>query len=120
MTMFVWPLIYVAAPYTYPDPIVNTRDAIAAADEILDSGLAYPYVPHLTMLWHLVTPRDIEHWYQYDLQLLFRCDALLRLPGESTGADGEVEFALDHEIPVVHNVEEALVIARRLGPKVSA
>ncbi len=39
-------------------------------------------------------------------RLLQHCDAVLRLPGESTGADQDVAIARRRGIPVYHRVEE--------------
>ena len=39
-------------------------------------------------------------------RLLEHCDAVLRLPGESTGADQDVAIAHRRGIPVYHRVEE--------------
>lgn len=94
------PLVYVAAPYTNPDPVANTNKLIHAVDRLVDDGLVTPLAPHLTLLWHVVSPRPLEFWYAYDLATLARCDACYRLPGPSSGADKEVEFAKGRGIPV--------------------
>lgn len=86
------PLIYVAGPYTNPDPVINVRRACAVADELVAIGAAV-IVPHLSMLWHLVSPADVDDWYQRDLDVLDHCHALVRFYGESWGADREVEHA---------------------------
>jgi hypothetical protein len=39
-------------------------------------------------------------------RLLEHCDAVLRLPGQSTGADADVAIALRLGLPVYHRVEE--------------
>lgn len=39
-------------------------------------------------------------------RLLEHCDAVLRLPGDSTGADRDVAIARRRGIPVHHHVEE--------------
>ena len=39
-------------------------------------------------------------------RLLQHCDAVLRLPGKSTGADQDVAIARDRGLPVYHDVEE--------------
>ena len=39
-------------------------------------------------------------------RLLEHCDAVLRLPGESTGADQDVAIARRRGIPVYHQIEE--------------
>lgn len=97
------PLVYVAGPYTHPDPAINVHDTILAAQRLWDTGLMVPVVPHLTHLWHLIAPQPYERWLEYDNELLARCDALYRLPGESAGADKEVERAVKHlGIPVFH------------------
>lgn len=94
------PLIYVAAPFSAPDPIVNTRNAIDAAQVVWDCG-GCPLVPHShTFLWHMLHPAPTEDWYERDLHLLERCDALIRLPGFSPGADREAEHAALLGLPV--------------------
>jgi hypothetical protein len=93
-------LVYIAGPYSHPDPVANTHAVIALASELIDEGLVTPLVPHLTLLWHAVSPRPLDFWYAYDVALLQRCDALFRMPGDSSGADMEVEFALTRGIPM--------------------
>jgi hypothetical protein len=39
-------------------------------------------------------------------RLLQHCDAVLRLPGESTGADNDVRIARELGIPVYHSIDE--------------
>lgn len=97
--------VYIAAPYTHPDPIVNTRNAILAGEEVSNRG-HIPYIPHLNLLWHMVAPHEPSFWYAYDLCWLPLCDALLRLPGASEGADREVEQAKALGMPVYYSIEE--------------
>jgi hypothetical protein len=47
----------------------------------------------------MVTPRPIEFWYALDIMHLSRCDAIMRLPGESTGADREMSYG--HKLEVI-------------------
>lgn len=91
--------IYLAAPYTNPDPVMNTREVILAADILATRGY-YPYVPHLILFWHLLHPHQVEFWYKFDLAWLLKCDTLIRLSGKSEGADKEVKFAEEHGIKV--------------------
>ena len=99
-TDLVTPLVYVAAAYSEPDPVANTKHAIRIADALLLAGFT-PLVPHLTMLWDLVSPKPYEEWLDYDNELLARCDAVLRVPGYSVGATREVKFAEWIGIPVI-------------------
>lgn len=87
------PLLYLAGPYTHPDPVANTHWVVAVANVVYEKTAWVPVVPHLSMLWHAITPRPVEFWYEYDLHLLERCDAIIRLPGASTGADKEIAHA---------------------------
>jgi hypothetical protein len=103
--------VYVAGPYTEPDPVLNTRNAILAAEALIAEGYI-PYVPHLSLLWNMLAPHDVEHWYEFDLKWLERCDRLPRLPGESSGADREVRRALKLGMPVDFGLE-ALCAAYR-------
>lgn len=94
------PLVYLAAPYSKGDQVENVRRAVLAAEALHHHFRVTTYVPHVSMLWHLVSPHGPEHWYAWDLALLRRCDALFRLEGESTGADAEVEYARRWGLPV--------------------
>lgn len=106
--------IYIAGPYTKGDVVKNVHAAIIAAENLIERGYI-PYVPHLTHFWHFAIHHNIEFWYKYDLAWLAKCDALLRLPGESHGADEEIRFAKDHNIKVYYdivkipNVEEEMI-----------
>lgn len=105
--------VYVAGPYS-SDPERNTRAAIAAGNAILDLGHA-PMVPHLTHYWHLHSPRPYEDWLRLDLAWLAAADIVLRLPGESPGANREVERARSLGIPVAEAVEELVAMAAAEG-----
>ena len=85
-------IIYISSPYSKGDVSKNIRRACFAGDEILKKG-HIPYVPHLTHLWDLISPKPWEDWLKIDLELLSMCDALLRLDGDSLGADLEVKEA---------------------------
>lgn len=108
------PLVYVAGPYTTPDPVENTNRAIRIADDLYASGLVVPVLPHLSMLWHAVIPHPYEFWLAYDLELLSVCDAVYRFEGLSSGADGEVDAAEKSGIPVFRDRWELYVWAGRL------
>lgn len=100
------PLVYVAGPYTNPDPVANTHEMIRVGTRLVEEGRVTPIIPHLSMLWHVVTPRPIEFWYAYDLEVMAHCDVVLRLPGISTGADAEVAEAKRLGLPVVFSTDE--------------
>jgi hypothetical protein len=100
------PLVYLAGPYSSPDPVENTHATIMLATELVEAGRVTPIVPHLSLAWHLVTPRPIGFWYAYDLEVLARCDYILRMPGASTGADSEVKEAERLAIPVAYDLPE--------------
>lgn len=101
------PLLYIAGPYQHPDPVQNTHETCRIATLIYERTEWVPLVPHLSLLWHLVMPQTAAWWYEYDLHLLARCDALLRLPGDSHGADMEVREADGIGIPV-YTLEDIL------------
>src|SRR5690348_6301118 len=91
--------IYVAGPYTHGDVAVNVRNAYEMANRLADQGFA-PFVPHGTHFWHMLFPRPYEFWLDLDNQFLPCCDAVLRLPGASNGADKEIMLAHNRGIPV--------------------
>jgi hypothetical protein len=109
--------VYVAGPYTAPTPegvVENVERAVAHATHLLRAGL-YPYVPHLSHYWEAQHPHHYEVWMTLDFGWVARCDALLRLDGESRGADREVDLARQLGLPVFHSVEEVLQWAKGQG-----
>ena len=98
--------VYCASPYSSA-PMENTIDAIVLADKLMGWGFV-PYVPHLYHWWDLMYPHDWEAWMNQCLPWITACDVLLRSPGESKGADREVEHAKANGIPVVYSEAELL------------
>jgi hypothetical protein len=92
--------VYVAGPYTKPDPCVNTRNAVLVGLRLREMGFV-PIIPHLSHLMHLIEPHNYEFWTQWDFDWLGRCDALLVLQGESPGARAEEDLAERFGIPVI-------------------
>jgi len=101
----VW--VYVAGPYTGGDVAENVRRAVLVALDLREAGIV-PVVPHLSHFAHYLSPRPYEFWMSWDFDLLDRCDMMLRLSGESPGADREAER---FHGPVVHDVETAIDLA---------
>ena len=97
--------IYVAGPYSQGNLDVNIKEAIEAADIILNHGHV-PYVPHLTHLWELVSHHSYEEWMALDEKWLAKCDVMYRIDGMSSGADREEEFARKNNIPVFRSYYE--------------
>lgn len=112
--------IYVAGPIGALDEHrpAKLRAAIDAGAALLLAGHA-PFVPHLwaaAMQDREVTADALAHyetWMEYDFAMLEVCDAVLRIPGHSPGADREVARAMQLGLPVYYSVEEAIANAPR-------
>ena len=104
--------VYVAGPYTLGDVCRNVANAIEMGDTLLGHGHS-PFIPHLSHFWHLLYPHRYEAWLNYDNVWLTVCDALIRLPGESHGADGEVQLAQQLSIPVFYSLGDFLDYTKR-------
>jgi len=81
----------------------NIRSAYAAANQLADLGYA-PFIPHATHFWDLMFHRPYEFWLELDNAFLPCCDAILRLPGPSHGADKEAELAARLGIPMFSDI----------------
>jgi hypothetical protein len=105
--------VYIAGPITKGVLADNIRQATEAAVRLLKAGYA-PLCPHLTCYMGGSMPQVLpcgtvhDDWYQADLPWVQASDALLRLPGESKGADLEVACAEAAGIPVY--TDEALLM----------
>lgn len=92
--------IYIAGPYSKGDVVQNVAMALRVAERVWCMG-DIPYVPHLTMFWHFAHPHAYEEWLAYDMEWLKQCQAVIRIEGESSGADREVMAALAMGMPVM-------------------
>ena len=97
--------VYIASPYTVGDAAENVRRSLEAADQLLALGYL-PFAPLLSHFWHFLSPKPYDAWMEIDQAWILRCDCVLRLPGESKGADAEVTFAQKHGKLIVRSVEE--------------
>lgn len=100
--------IYIASPYTVGDVAVNVKRQIDTASQLIDQGFA-PFWPLHSHFLHMAYPKEYQTWMALDLIWILSCDALLRLDGESKGADVEVDFANKNGVPVYYSVEELCV-----------
>ena len=98
--------VYVAGPYTLGDRSENLRSIMAATVKILDAGHE-PFCPLLSFFLDLTHPRPWEDWMRLDLAWLKCAEAVVRIPGESKGADIEVS-EISGTIPVFYSVEAFL------------
>jgi len=109
------PRIYIAGPITKGDRAHNRQQASDAQYALILAGFA-PANPILTM--DLPYAWDIPHevWMECDLPWVLVADAILRLPGESTGADEEVAFAVQHGIRVYTDIDSLIADKDVLHP----
>ena len=98
--------IYVAGPYSKGSVVDNVDIAIQYTSELVDMGYA-PFCPHLSHFVDVYSKKTWSDWMKIDLEFLSRCDVLIRIPGESPGADIEVATAIQSGIPVLNSLEEA-------------
>ena len=97
--------IYISSPYTIGNQAENVRRSLLIADQLLKMG-HFPYCPCLSHFWHFVSPKSWETWMRIDAAFIPVCDAMLRLEGESVGADREVALAEKLGIKVYYSLEE--------------
>lgn len=93
------PLVYVAGPMS-ADPFGCVRRALPVFDALRSAGCV-PFLPQLSIVAEIARDGDYEDWLAYDFDMIDRCDALVRLPGASKGADREVAYAAEQGIPIL-------------------
>jgi len=99
--------VYIASPYTEGDTALNIRDQINAFRALLNLGYI-PFAPLLCHFVHIVHRQPYDKWIAYGEEWVKVCDVVLRLSGESKGADNEVRLAESLNIPVVRSVPELI------------
>ena len=110
------PRIFIAGPISQGDLLDNIQQADAVFFKLVEAGFA-PFNPVLSVFagsaneWPaffsaiLAEARAVhsipwEKWLAISCEWITACDAVLRLPGESKGADLETEIANTKGIPV--------------------
>ena len=103
-------MIYLASPYSDPDPFIREQRYLSAAKVLVERYLsqmiwAYSPIVHcheLAKIWTL--PREFQFWKDYNQHMLILSTELhvLRLAGwqESAGIAHEIDVADKAEIPV--------------------
>lgn len=99
--------VYIAGPYTNGDCAANTGDAIRVFGRLAEMGVC-PICPHTSMLVQMIAPQRWERWIDFGLEMVRRSDCVLRMAGDSRGADIEVSEALALGIPVFRDNDQWL------------
>jgi hypothetical protein len=101
------PVIYISGPMTIGDREQNIRNAEEVFKELMLVGYSC-ICPQLS--GRMPGAWDIPHdvWIAQDLPIVGRVDAVLRLPGKSSGADAECSHAQGCEIPVYYSVAQLM------------
>lgn len=117
--------VYIAGPIRKGDLLHNIRQADEAMGELMRAGYA-PFNPMLSVFAGGISPPyppatvpyayadplaklqgiKAEDWLEMDLAWVEVSDAVLRLPGESTGADGEVAHAEKKGVPTFTSIQQ--------------
>lgn len=103
-------MIYLASPYSHPDPAVRERrfrDACRATAKLLARGL-HVFSPivhgHAVALCGIPLPADYAYWRDYCRDFVARSSELfvLHLDGwrESVGVQDEILTAIKEELPI--------------------
>lgn len=117
------PVVYIASPYTKGDPAINTHFQCQIFDRLMTDGAVWPVAPLWSHFQHTLFPRKYQDWLAYDLAMIPRYDACLRLNAEnpqlkyvetqSSGADKEVAEFKRLGKPVFYSIEDLYAWAQK-------
>lgn len=98
--------VYISGPITLGNRNWNYFNACETERQLMLAGFA-PLNPMRSMALPFAWQEDMPHslWLAVDLAWIACADAVLRIPGESRGADEEVAFALERNIPVFESID---------------
>ncbi len=98
--------IYISGPLTSSgNERENVDAAIVVTRQLIEAGFA-PFCPHLSLQVDPTAEYSHATWMQVDLPWVDVSDAMIRLPGESVGADIEEAHAATIGVPVFRSVAE--------------
>ncbi len=101
-------MIYLASPYTHPNPVVREKRfdaACAAAAWLMRAGLSvYAPIAHSHPLVRYGLPIEWEFWQANDCEHMKRCNELLVLTLDgwktSRGVQAEIDLAIEMGLPI--------------------
>lgn len=97
--------VYIASPYSIGGKEENVKRSFEAYNELLKLDFM-PFAPLTSHYIDQLYPQSWEQWLFIDEYWLSKCDCVLRLPGESKGADREVKTAELLNIPVFYGIDD--------------
>ncbi len=104
-------LVYIAGPMTLGDSFRHIGDACYCWLRLWRAGV-YAIAPQWSAIQGMVAPISWQEWMEYDSAIIPHCIAMLRLPGESKGADRETDLARRLNIPVFEDEGELIAYVR--------
>ena len=111
--------VFISSPYTLGDTAANVRLQHDAFNALLQLGHA-PLAPLFSHYHELIYPQPYEMWLQWCMPWVAASDCVLRLPGLSSGADRECEFARGNGVIVFDSwmtAKSGLILPRFEGTK---
>jgi len=117
--------VYLASPYSHPDPAVRQvrfREACRAAAALMHSGRSvFSPIAHGHPICELGVPSDWTKWQELDQRILRQCDevVVLMLDGwrVSRGVQAEIDHAIEMDMPVRYlPLGEVFPLLRRGAP----
>jgi hypothetical protein len=121
-------MIYLASPYSHPDPTVREqrfRAACLAAAQLVSAGhIVFSPIAHGHPIALCGLPTDWRFWEPFDRHLLARCDevVVLMLDGweTSVGVREEIRIARELGKPVRYLAPELPPVSPTLAPETMA
>lgn len=100
--------VYVSGPITRGDRNWNQYQANVAHRALIKAGYAVLNPMMTGVLPFAWEPDGVTHeeWLESDFAWIEVADAILRLPGDSVGADMEVAFARELGIPIFFTLDD--------------
>ncbi len=105
--------VYIAGPMFSSGRLTkNLNDGITMYHLLISAGLA-PYLPHFGVYADTLQPREEAEWLALDKVWLAQCQAMIRLPGVSKGADLEEQWCKELGIPVFYYLADLITWSKK-------
>jgi len=98
-------VVYISCPMRLGNWTKNVRTAARVQCDLMRKG--YSVInPIGSWLTDIVEPLDFETWINNDYGLIDVSDAIIRIPGESEGADLECDYAIRQDKELFWDLRE--------------
>lgn len=100
-------MVFISSPYTEGNVATNVGIQIDVFNDLMNNDFT-PFAPLLAHFIQLVHPHEYNEWINLCYRWIDKSDCILRIKGESKGADKEVLYAESKFKRIFYDIDDLI------------